>query len=104
MIQSQDTPPENLFSDSAYFICWTDKESKDIFFKCGWGQELEDIANFAFMLYKINNGEYEGNILDVLKRQTQDTNDLSVFMELYLKYKNDKDSDLVVPPSMVHLK
>jgi hypothetical protein len=29
---------------------------------------------------------------------------LSVFMELYLKYKNDKDSDLVVPPSMVHLK
>ncbi len=104
MKQSQDTPLESSFSDSAYFLCWTDKETKDIFFKCGWGDTLEDVANFAFMLYKINSGEYENNILDVLKHQTEDTNDLSVFMELYFKYKNDKHSDLVVPPSMVHLK
>lgn len=104
MTQSQDTPVENSFSDSAYFLCWTDKETKDIFFKCGWGNTIEDIANFAFMLCKINAGDYEGNILDILKSQTQDEDDLDAFMSLYFKYKSDKHSDLVVPPSMVHLK
>ena len=104
MTSSQEIPPENSFSDSAYFLCWTDKETKDIFFKCGWGKTLEDIANFAFMLSKINSGDYEENILEVLKSQTADLQDLNAFLELYLNYKNNKDSDLVVPPSMVHLK
>ncbi len=104
MTSSQDIPQESSFSDSAYFLCWTDKETSDILFKCGWGDSLEDIANFAFMLCKINSGDYESNILEVLKSQTADSKDLEAFMSLYFKYKNNKDSDLVVPPSMVHLK
>ena len=56
------------------------------------------------MLSKINSGDYEENILEVLKSQTADLQDLNAFLELYLNYKNNKDSDLVVAPSMVHLK
>ena len=56
------------------------------------------------MLSKINSGDYENNILDVLKLQTGDSADFELFMRLYAKYKANEKLDLVVPPSMAHLK
>tara|TARA_R100000995_G_scaffold59158_1_gene29818 strand:- start:2846 stop:3016 length:171 start_codon:yes stop_codon:yes gene_type:complete len=56
------------------------------------------------MLSKINSGDYENNILDVLKTQTENTSDFELFMKLYLNYKANEKLDLVVPPSMAHLK
>jgi len=102
--ESQEQREEGLSSESCYFLCYTDKDSSDIFFKCGWGESAKDVQNFAFMLSKINSGDYENNILDVLKTQTENTSDFELFMKLYLNYKANEKLDLVVPPSMAHLK
>tara|TARA_Y100001970_G_C14219907_1_gene852025 strand:+ start:611 stop:781 length:171 start_codon:yes stop_codon:yes gene_type:complete len=56
------------------------------------------------MLSKINSGDYENNILDILKTQTENTADFELFMRLYANYRANEKSDLVVPPSMAHLK
>jgi hypothetical protein len=101
---SQNTQQESSLSDSAYFLCYTDKETGDIFFKCGWADSLQDIQNFAFMMSKINSGDYENNILDVLKSETEKTEDFETFMQMYLKYRASEKNDLVVPPSMVQFK
>ncbi len=104
MKELQEQRDEDLSSESCYFLCYTSKESSDIYFKCGWGDEAIDVQNFAFMLSKINSGDYENNILDVLKLQTGDSADFELFMQLYAKYKANEKLDLVVPPSMAHLK
>jgi len=102
--ESQEQREEGLSSESCYFLCYTEKDSSDIFFKCGWGESAKDVQNFAFMLSKINSGDYENNILDVLKTQTENTSDFELFMKLYLNFKANEKLDLVVPPSMAHLK
>tara|TARA_R110002051_G_C8728747_1_gene497615 strand:- start:553 stop:720 length:168 start_codon:yes stop_codon:yes gene_type:complete len=53
---------------------------------------------------KINSGDYENNILDVLKSETEETEDFDTFMQIYLKFRTSEKNDLVVPPSMVQFK
>lgn len=104
MTSFQAIQQESSFSDSAYFLCYTDKKTGDIFFKCGWSDSSQDIENFAFMLSKINSGDYENNILEILKDQTGETEDFETFMKLYLAFKASEKNGLVVPPSMVEFK
>tara|TARA_R110000744_G_scaffold20622_1_gene54101 strand:+ start:4976 stop:5146 length:171 start_codon:yes stop_codon:yes gene_type:complete len=56
------------------------------------------------MLSKINSGDYENNILEILKDQTGETEDFETFMKLYLAFKASEKNGLVVPPSMVEFK
>ena len=106
-LSSQDTDQEGLPLNSCYFTCYVDKETGSVFFKCGWGNEVLDIENFAFMLSQINGGHFEENILEEIRSQCGETgnDDLAVFSDFYHSLVSDlKKSKLVVEPSEVDFK
>ena len=87
----QNSPQPDSHSSSSYFTVFCEEETFDIYFKCGWASSLEDISGFASMLYKINSGLYETEILKEIERQCSSE-----------EFKNkSKKSDLVVRPTQV---
>lgn len=106
-LSSQNMDQEGLLPESCYFTCYVDKETGSVFFKCGWGQDISDIENFAFMLSQINSGQFEGNILEEIKSQCGEngSDDLIIFSDFYNSLNSDlKKSKLVVEPSEVDFK
>ena len=106
-LSSQNMDQEGLPPNSCYFTCYVDKEAGNVFFKCGWGQDISDIENFAFMLSQINSGQFEGSILEEIKSQCGETgnDDLAIFSDFYHSLNSDlKKSKLVVEPSEVDFK
>jgi len=105
---SQHTPQEDLSpDDSCYFTCYVEKETGNIFFRCGWGQDALDIENFAFMLMQINSGQFEESILEEIRSQCEGSgnDDLVAFSTLYSSLNSDlKKSKLVVEPTEVDFK
>ena len=105
---SQHTPQEDLPPDhSCYFTCYVEKETGNVFFRCGWGQDELDIENFAFMLTQINSGQFEESILEEIGSQCEESenNDLVAFSALYDSLSFDlKKSKLVVEPTEVDFK
>jgi len=103
---SQNLPPQDLPS-SSYFTVFVEPETFDIYFKCGWGRSLEDLSSFASLLYKVNSGNYEEEILQEIERQCSRTGgdgeeQFFAFLSFYDQLKLDaKKSDLVVRPSQV---
>ena len=106
-LSSQNMDQEDLPLNSCYFTCYEDKETGSVFFKCGWGQDVSDIENFAFMLSQINSGQFEESILEEIKSQCGENgnDDLIIFSDFYHSLSLDlKKSKLVVEPSEVDFK
>ena len=104
----QSSPQPDIQQDnSSYFNCYIEQETFDTYFKCGWGNSLEDVAAFASMLYKINSGQYEDEILKEIERQcSRSGNDgeeqFFAFLTFYEECRaKSKKSDLVVRPTKV---
>ena len=92
---------------SSYFNVFVEPETFDIYFKCGWGSSLEDLSCFANMLYKVNSGDYEDEILKEIERQCINSGgdgeeQYFAFLTFYEELKRGaKKSDLAVRPTQV---
>ena len=105
--QYPDLPQQDSVSSSSYFTVFVEPETYDIYFKCGWGNSLEDISAFASLLYKVNSGEYETEILKEIERQCSADNgggedQFLAFLTYYDSFKEEsKNCGLVVRPTAV---
>ncbi len=103
---SQNSQPLDLPS-SSYFTVFVEPETFDIYFKCGWGSSIEDLSSFASMLYRVNSGYYEDDILKEIERQCitsggDGEEQFFAFLSVYDELKRDaKKSDLAVRPTQV---
>jgi hypothetical protein len=103
---SQSTPedsPDEFLPKSFIIFCLDDDDN--VAFEVSWGQEIEDIKKFAYLLHKVKSGDFDQMILEQLKLQSKDIQGGSKKYAAFLKSYNELDSplSLVVDPTKVEL-
>lgn len=95
---------EEEFHPKSFIIFCLDEEGS-IAFEASWGNTAEDIRNFANLLYKVNNGDFDSVIIQQLKDQSKTEingiKNFSLFSKLYKSLINP--SALVIDPTEVEL-
>jgi hypothetical protein len=103
---SQNTQEDSTdeFSPKSFVIFCLDDDD-NVAFEASWGQEIEDIKKFAFLLHKVKSGDFDKMILDQLKLQSKDVPNGNKKYTAFIKAYNELDSplSLVVDPTKVEL-
>ena len=102
---SPEQPPiasdEAPFSPKSFVIFCLDEDG-NVAFEASWGETEQDIKKFATLLNKVNSGAFDKMIVDQLKLQSKEKNDMKSFTIFNKAYKISS-KDLVVDPTNVEL-